>query len=50
VPLSSLDWAIATAVAATLLIGMEVVKLALRAEHRPAAVRDPLRGQSPSRA
>src|SRR5215475_8884649 len=50
VPLSSLDWAVATAVAATLLIGMEVVKLALRAEHRPAAVREPLRGQSPSRA
>jgi P-type Ca2+ transporter type 2C len=50
VPLSSLDWAIATAVAATLLIGMEVVKLALRAEHRLAAVRKPLRGQSPSRA
>jgi Ca2+-transporting ATPase len=52
VPLSSLDWAIATAVAATLLIGMEVVKLALRMEHRaaPAAVREALRGQSPSRA
>jgi hypothetical protein len=50
VPLSSLDWAIATAVAATLLIGMEAVKLALRAEHRSAAVREPLRGQSPSRA
>jgi P-type Ca2+ transporter type 2C len=52
VPLSSLDWAIATAVAATLLIGMEVVKLALRTEHRaaPAAVREALRGESPSRA
>ena len=50
VPLSSLDWAIATAVAATLLIGMEVVKLALRTEHRPATVREPLRGESPSRA
>jgi Ca2+-transporting ATPase len=50
VPLSSLDWAIATAVAATLLIGMEMVKLALRTEHRPATVREPLRGESPSRA
>jgi hypothetical protein len=27
-----------------------VVKLALRAEHRPVAVRETLRGESPSRA
>jgi P-type Ca2+ transporter type 2C len=37
VPLSLSDWAIATAVAATLLIGMELVKLALRMERRSAS-------------
>ena len=52
VPLSWLDWVIATAIAGTLLIGMEVVKLALRMERRaaPAAVRKTLHGESPSRA
>jgi Ca2+-transporting ATPase len=52
VPLSWLDWAIATAIAGTLLIGMEVVKLALRMERRaaPAAVGKTLHGESPSRA
>jgi magnesium-transporting ATPase (P-type) len=37
VPLSMSDWAIATAVAATLLIGMELVKLVLRMERRSAS-------------
>jgi P-type Ca2+ transporter type 2C len=52
VPLSWLDWAIATAIAGTLLIGMEVVKLALRMERRaaPGAVGKTLHGESPSRA
>jgi P-type Ca2+ transporter type 2C len=36
VPLSAQDWAISTAVAATLLIGMEAVKLVLRMERRTA--------------
>jgi P-type Ca2+ transporter type 2C len=35
VPLSATDWVIATAVASTLLIGMELFKLALRAKRRP---------------
>ena len=52
VPLSWLDWVIATGVAATLLIGMELVKLVLRMERRaaPAAVQKTLHGESPSRA
>jgi Ca2+-transporting ATPase len=52
VPLSWLDWAIATGVAGTLLIGMEAVKLALRKERRaaPAAARKTVRSESPSRA
>ena len=37
VALSWFDWAVATAVAATLLIGMEVVKLALRHDGRTAS-------------
>ena len=51
VPLSALDWAITTGVAATLLIGMEAVKLVLRAERRtaPATFGDARRG-SPTRA
>jgi len=36
VPLSALDWLVATAVGATLLILMEVVKLVLRAQRRRA--------------
>ena len=49
VPLSSLDWAITAGVAATLLIGMELVKLVLRAERRPApaAFTKPAHGRSP---
>jgi len=52
VPLSLRDWAIATGVAATLLFGMEAVKLALRSQSgaAPATSPDPVRGQSPSRA
>ena len=52
VPLSALDWAIATGVAATLLIGMEVVKFVLRMERRaaPAALGKTVHGESPSRA
>ena len=54
VPLSAQDWAIATAVAATLLIGMEVVKLVLRMERRtaPAAFAGAaqVQGRSPRRA
>jgi P-type Ca2+ transporter type 2C len=52
VPLSSFDWAITTGVAATLLIGMEIVKFVLRMEWRaaPAAVPKTVRGQAPSRA
>jgi Ca2+-transporting ATPase len=48
VPLSLLDWAIAAGVAATLLIGMELVKLVLRAERRPAptAFTKPAHGRS----
>jgi Ca2+-transporting ATPase len=38
VPLTGFDWMVATAVAATLLVGMEVVKLVLRVERRPARV------------
>jgi P-type Ca2+ transporter type 2C len=38
VPLSAADWLIATAVAATLLMMMELVKLALRAKRRAAYV------------
>jgi Ca2+-transporting ATPase len=37
-PLTGFDWMVATTVAATLLIGMEIVKLVLRVEHRPARV------------
>jgi P-type Ca2+ transporter type 2C len=36
VPLSASDWAVATGVAATLLVGMEIVKALLRARMRPA--------------
>jgi Ca2+-transporting ATPase len=36
VPLSAFDWAVATGIAATLLIGMELVKLVLRMERRSA--------------
>ncbi len=52
VPLSARDWAIATGVAATLLIGMEVVKVVLRMERRaaPAALGKTVHGESPSRA
>ena len=52
VPLSAFDWAIATGVAATLLIGMELVKLVLRMERRSAsaAFAKPAHGQSPTRA
>ena len=52
VPLSLLDWAIATGLASTLLIGMEIVKFVLRIERRaaPAAARKAVRGQAPSRA
>jgi P-type Ca2+ transporter type 2C len=38
VPLTLTDWAVATCVAATLLIGMELVKLPLRARRRAAPV------------
>jgi P-type Ca2+ transporter type 2C len=54
VPLSAQDWAISTAVAATLLIGMEVVKMVLRMERRtaPAALAGAaqVQGRSPRRA
>ena len=52
VPLSALDWAIATGVAATLLIGMEAVKLVLRMERRsaPAAFAEAAQQRSPRRA
>ena len=52
VPLSPLDWVIATGVAATLLIGMELVKFMLRMERRaaPAALGKAVHGGSPSRA
>jgi Ca2+-transporting ATPase len=52
VPLSLWDWAIATGLASTLLIGMEIVKFVLRIERRapPAAARKTVRGQAPSRA
>jgi Ca2+-transporting ATPase len=36
VALSAFDWAVATAVASTLLVAMESVKLAMRAQHRAA--------------
>jgi P-type Ca2+ transporter type 2C len=54
VPLSAQDWAISTAVAATLLIGMEAVKMVLRMERRtaPAALAGAaqVQGRSPRRA
>jgi Ca2+-transporting ATPase len=52
VPLSLFDWAIATGLSSTLLIGMEIVKFVLRIERRaaPAAARKTVRGQAPSRA
>jgi Ca2+-transporting ATPase len=52
VPLSARDWAIATGVAATLLIGMEVVKVVLRMERRaaPATLAKTVHRGSPSRA
>jgi P-type Ca2+ transporter type 2C len=52
VPLSMFDWAVATGVSATLLVGMELVKLVLRMERRPAAGRfaSAAHGRSPSRA
>jgi len=43
VALSAFDWAIATVVASTLLIGMEIAKLATRAQHGGALVRAPQR-------
>jgi P-type Ca2+ transporter type 2C len=51
-PLSVRDWAVATAVAATLLVGMEAVKLALRRQPGAAGATaaEPVAGQSPSRA
>jgi hypothetical protein len=36
-PLTAFDWTIATGVAATLLVGMELVKLVLRLARRPPA-------------
>ena len=36
-PLTAFDWMVATGVAATLLVGMELVKLVLRLERRPPA-------------
>ncbi|MGA7488609.1 MAG: cation-translocating P-type ATPase [Xanthobacteraceae bacterium] len=52
VALSLFDWTIATAVAGTLLIGMEAVKAALRIERRAgrAAAGASVHGESPSRA
>jgi Ca2+-transporting ATPase len=52
VPLSSFDWMIATAVAGTLLVGAEAVKLVLRMERRAASAPagKSLAGRSPSRA
>ena len=50
VPLSTLDWTIATGVAATLLIGMEAVKLVLRMERRAPAALAAAHGRSPTRA
>jgi P-type Ca2+ transporter type 2C len=49
VPLSSFDWAVATCVAATLLVGMEVIKLALRARRRTSPVAASTTAQSPAR-
>ncbi len=52
VSLSLLDWTIATGVASTLLIGMEIFKFVLRIERRaaPAAAGKTVRGQATSRA
>ncbi len=52
VPLSAQDWAISTGVAATLLIGMEAVKLGLRMERRsaPPALAEAAQRGSPRRA
>jgi Ca2+-transporting ATPase len=51
VPLSWFDWTIATAIAGTLLLGMELVKLPLRMDRRAgSAVPKTLQGGSPSRA
>ena len=49
VPLTAFDWAVATGVASVLFIGMELVKLALRAK-RTAAAAEPARAATPSRA
>ena len=51
-PLSSFDWAVATGVAGALLIGMEVIKAALRIKRRAArgAAGGALREESPSHA
>jgi UPF0716 family protein affecting phage T7 exclusion len=48
----TVDWMIATAVAGTLLIGAEAVKLVLRMERRAASAPagKSLAGRSPSRA
>jgi Ca2+-transporting ATPase len=47
-PLSLWDWAVATVVGATLMVGMELVKLALPTEPRRAgdALREPATGRS----
>jgi P-type Ca2+ transporter type 2C len=51
VPLSLFDWAVATGVAATLLIGMEAVKAVLRVKREaPVAARETARTGSPLRA
>jgi P-type Ca2+ transporter type 2C len=52
VALTLFDWAIATGVAATLLVGMELVKLVLRGEGRPEPARlaKAADERSPSRA
>jgi P-type Ca2+ transporter type 2C len=49
VPLSSFDWAVATCVAATLLVGMELIKLVLRARRRTSPIAASATAQSPAR-
>ena len=50
VPLSALDWLVATAVAATLLIVMEVAKIVLRGQRRPLLSKQVASEGSPYRA